>query len=123
MGEKRFREALANRWPISLADTVGHVMLAVLLPGRWWFQVLPDGLLPVALFLSLRSDRFLPEGATLLIVHRLLHTIWPVLALLGLMALSHSEVIGFMALQWFAHVLWDQFTHPEADFRKDLLWP
>lgn len=96
-------------------DLAGHILWAVLLPGHWWYQFLPDVLLPYTFIRSLVSDRLLPEKDAGLFLHKFFHTIWPALFL----------VASFPAVgaQWVTHIIQDQFTHPEPEFRRSLLWP
>jgi len=114
---------MRDRLTVSIVDVCGHVCFAVLLPGPFWLQVLPDAFLPGLAFWSLKTDRLAPRGATIVHLHRVLHTLMLPIALTAFWLATQRPIYGSAALQWTAHVIWDQFTHPEAEFKKGLLWP
>jgi len=118
-----FRVMMRRRWAISVADLSGHILLAVFLPGKWWYQFIPDVCLIAMVPISLRTDELLPGDVLLIRVHRVLHTLIPVLVLIAAMIFTEDLLWGVIGTQWLTHVLWDQFTHPEREFKKGLLWP
>jgi len=68
-----FRSAWLRTAPRGLVDFMLHVAAAWWLPGPWWFQWLPDVLMPVLWLRSVVTDRMAAEDSSLLAWHRMLH--------------------------------------------------
>lgn len=118
-----FRNIIVNRWPIAVIDLIGHCVLAYALPGKWWFQFLPDIMLPFIFACSWFYNAKLAEDDPVLVVHKLFHTIWPVVSyMLCFWFSSNDKIYIAIALQWGSHVIWDQATHLDSNFKKGLLW-
>lgn len=113
-----------------LLDVIGHIVLALILPGLWWLQFTPDIFVPIIWIYSFCTDRFLPINSFLVSQHRALHSIFPVVTfvVLAFWAFSHGETTQSLAtccaaIQWLCHILWDQYTHRASPFQKRLLYP
>lgn len=104
-----FRELLVSDVRVRVLDAVGHVVLAVVLPGSWWMQYLPDCLLPVIFGVSLYTNKLLSKRNPVLRVHRFLHSAWVVLALVLLA--RYRPVVAYIALHFTWHLILDAFTH------------
>jgi len=104
---------------LRIIDLIGHCMFAILLPGKWWYQFIPDAMFVLCMMISivktkkLTPPEFSMKNSTLLKLHQFSHTIYlPVLTLF----------IGWrLCLHCLVHVIWDQYTHQES-WQKRSLW-
>ena len=108
-------------WRYSALDFVLHLGLALAIPGPWWFQYVPDMMLPFIFTHSLMIDGLLPETTIVVKMHKYFHTLWPVLILSILAGMMFDVQIALLGIHWGCHILVDQFTHPQKEFRKELL--
>jgi hypothetical protein len=114
-----FRTLVKTGWWIRVMDFAGHVAIGWML-GSVWRQFLPDILLPIIFLRSWWTNKLLPENGYLMWEHRLFHTLWlPLWYLIGGLLFSFKPLLALSA-QCFFHVVWDQVTHPEAEFQKSL---
>jgi len=107
---KDFRQIV--RWPWRVLDFACHVTLALILPGHWWYQFLPDFLVTPIFLYGWITGRLLNEKNPVLRVHKFLHTVWP-----AFIAIPFSLSL---AVQWALHLVVDLYTHPEPEFKKEL---
>lgn len=108
---------------LRIVDFIGHLLFALLLPGPWWSQYLPELVGPVLLVHGIISGRILPRDHPLIQIQNFLHTIYvPVLILITAMFFDLRVLhIWMYVLQYTVHIVWDQFTH-ELEWQKRSLW-
>jgi hypothetical protein len=107
-----FRSAYRADLPLRAVDLGLHVVAAVLLPGPWWCQWLPDAVLPLLWLRGMAINEFDTDASSLLRLHRGLHLrglCWP----LGvLFCACGGLVLGpWLVAQWATHAVIDLFTH------------
>lgn len=108
----RFRSAWLGTWPLSLLDAVLHALVAWLLPGTWWFQYLPDAVLPVLWTRSFITNRMAADDDWLLQVHRALHVRPPSVAVGILLWIGAAAWLSpWLALHVAVHAGIDRLTH------------
>lgn len=105
-----FRALYARNLRTRALDLALHIVCAVILPGSWWMQFVPDLVLPVLWGHGMVTDRFLPVGHPLLRVHRVLHLRHMHSLYLFLAAVF---LLPALALHLAAHAFIDLFTHGE----------
>ena len=106
-----FRAAYLQTVPVRVVDLACHAVLAVVLPGPWWWQYLPDVALPAVWVHSWRTDTFLGPSSRRLAAHRALHLRGEVgVAMLLVLAVPWAVWPG-LGVHWLAHVLVDRCTH------------
>lgn len=100
--------------PRTLVDALAHLVLAVTLPGAWWFQYVPDiFVLPIWLR-SATSGSMLPDGDVELQAHRVMHLRQNVPAGIALyVALALAASSPWVLLHVLLHVMVDRMTHSE----------
>lgn len=114
MGRVGFRSAYADTAQDRVLDVTMHLLAMAALPGAWWFQLLPDVVLPYLWLAGMWTDRFEPEWSLPLGLHRTLHLrgALQVPALVALMLVTlRWPALGGM---WLAHVAIDSVTHGEG---------
>lgn len=108
-----------KKWRI--IDFIGHCTFALILPGHFYWQFLPDIFIPFCIIYSIVWNGYKPieplekvsSGSVLLKLHQSLHTIYA------------PVIIGLLCgwnpfIQCLVHVVWDQLTHKEKWQRKSL---
>lgn len=108
MGQS-FRLAWRSNLPTRVLDACLHIALAAFLPGAWWYQYLPDVLVPVLLIHSLMTDKWLAPSSPLLRASKLLHSSISV-AVCAVLAIKGYAPWWLMA-HWLCHLVVDMFTH------------
>lgn len=127
-----FIEIMKSDWKWRSVDLIGHMILALVLPGKWWFQFLPDILVPVLFMHGWITGRLITSKdnfvlRVLLLTHKNIHSVlMPVCFILGAFigyTVSHStKVVGLLiGCQWLGHIIWDGFTH-KLDWQKKAIW-
>jgi hypothetical protein len=117
-----FRTSLKKDIPLRIVDLIGHVCFAIILPGHWWFQFLPDVFIPMLLLHSILTNELMYEKTGALLWHKFLHTIYGPIFLGCFGAIWSTPKIGAMiGVQGLVHVIWDQLTH-EQEYQKRSLW-
>src|ERR1700752_1562771 len=107
--------------PLRIIDFIGHCTFALILPGKWFWQFIPDMFIPFCIGYSVWVYGYNPimpvekisGGSLFLKMHQLFHTIYlPVIVI---------ALFGWQAgLQCLVHIAWDQVTHREGWQRKSL---
>lgn len=109
-----FRAAWRATLPDRILDLCCHALLAYALPGHWWFQFLPDVMLPEMWLHGMVVDAFKPSWSLPLAAHRFLHLRGtyqvPALTALVFVTVWWPELGGM----WLAHVAVDSVTHGEG---------
>ena len=114
-----FRQAYRKDLFWRILDLAGHCTLAWLLPGLWWWQFLPDCVVPLLWACSMVLNRPLPEESRLLNINRFLHHwVCPFLVWVVLLVSRAPHGFAFLPIQWAMHLLLDEFTHKE--WKRDL---
>jgi hypothetical protein len=112
-----FRETYKSDASMRVVDAIGHLGLALLLPGHWWFAYLPDVMLPFVFGVSLAKNKLLDKDNPFLRIHKFLHSeLWlAVLCFgiaLGMIVTGYRRWIGvWLALHWMCHCQLDLWTH------------
>jgi len=119
----RFRHLITSRLLLGIVDLLGHCCIAYIIGGHYWFQFLPDIFLPYLLAVSLITNKFIDEHNAVLFCHRFMHTIVPALTVFASACVLEKKMLFILSAQLVTHVFWDKLTHPEPEFKKDLLWP
>lgn len=109
-----FRRAYAADLPMRAVDLLLHAMAATLLPGPWWLQFAPDTALPVLWAWSMATDRPVPEGHWMLLLHQRLHLRrrwpwWTAFVVVPVLALTGGGHV--VLLHFAAHWMVDACTH------------
>lgn len=108
-----FRTSYAHTLPARALDLAAHVTAAIVLPGAWWLQFLPDMVLPLLWTRSMVTGRFAPESSWLLNMHRRLHLRvrrrWLMMATYLLWAIGLRQ--PWLGVHVLMHVGIDYFTH------------
>lgn len=118
-----FRRDWIRTVPYGALDIVMHAVAAFLwLPGPWWFQYLPDAVLPVLWLRSMATNRMAGDDDLWLQLHRMLHVkaryfhtgvlLWWLLALASGAALDVN--IFVLPLHVAVHKAIDWITHGEG---------
>ena len=109
-----FRALYREDAPLRVLDVLAHALLALLLPGPFWAQYLPDLAVAVIFVRSWRLDAMLPEDDVWLRVHRALHlgrgSGWPMLPVAATLAIV-VYAYPAAALHVLAHLSVDAVTH------------
>lgn len=112
----RFRSAWLGTWPLGVVDFVLHALAAWLLPGPWWWQWLPDMVMPVLWLHGMATNRMVDDDNWLLQVHRMLH-VRPPAVLLGVIlwvgTAGYVAASGALLANIAAHIIIDRLTHDE----------
>jgi len=118
-----YRTEMKKDLKLRIVDFIGHLIFALLLPGPWWSQYLPELVGPILLVHGLRTDRILPRDHPLIQIQNFLHTVYvPLLLILTSFVFDiHVLYIWRFVLQYTVHIIWDQFTH-ELEWQKRSLW-
>lgn len=121
-----FRSEMKLDFNWRVIDLIGHIVLALTLPGKWWFQFLPDIVVPFIMVHGLVTNRLLKENNFILMYHRWLHSVLLAFGfLLGSYLfgyLQSGRTIGlFIGCHWLGHVIWDGFTH-KREWHKKGIW-
>jgi hypothetical protein len=106
-----FRSDYAADVPTRAADAALHALAALLLPGPWWFQYVPDAAVLPLWVRSMRGDCYASDRDWLLRAHRVLHlraSVWSLLSYLCLLLATGSPVL---VLHVLVHVGIDTLTH------------
>ena len=106
-----FRTAWVADLPWRAIDLSAHIVLALLLPGPWWLQWLPDVMLPVLWVSSWASNAWLPDGDWRLEAHRALHLRSGLGGLVACAVLAGglwwpailAHAVGHWAVDWLTH--------------------
>ena len=110
-----FRAMYRRDLGIRALDAIGHATLALLLPGLWWFQYLPDVMLPLVFGSSLFTNKLLAKRNPLLVVHKALHSNECLFLLLiagaSVRLLYQRWWLVYLALHWMCHLALDSVTH------------
>lgn len=109
-----FRAAYRADRPWRLLDAGLHLVAALLLPGPFWLQYVPDICVGVVWWRSWQSGKFLPEADRALVLHRWLHLRGATVggaALLGLLVGLAGPVC---VLHYVVHLAIDRLTHGKA---------
>lgn len=104
-----------------LYDIIAHVILAIFVPGHWWFQFLPDICNPILFSYTMLTDKLVDERNWLLRLHRFMHSLWlPLLSMFAYIVTRHTMIL-WLAVHWWCHVGVDYTTHPQKELKKKLL--
>jgi hypothetical protein len=119
-----FRDSWKKDWKTRWIDNLCHIAFAVLIPGPWWFQFLPDAMVPVMFAISWKRDRFLQSQHTgdvhwMVAISKDLHNVLVPYCLLFVIALlllkgnmeEEVRITCWLCLHWSGHLLIDAFTH------------
>jgi len=109
-----FRVAYVQTLPLRLVDVLMHLTVAFALPGPWWYQGLPDIMLPVLWTKAMITDTFEPDWSLLLAAHRTLHLRGRLGLLAGIGVVCCAWLWPVLAGQLLAHVAIDTVTHEGA---------
>lgn len=118
-----FRRLMLDDTAWRITDMLGHILMAIVLPGPWWLQFLPDVFVPLLMTKSLVSDKLLPRRNWLVVTNVTMHNIG-FMALTCATILVSTHAIKFtlaLTLQWGLHILWDIVTHVQTWNRKPIL--
>lgn len=110
-----FRDRVRTDRQLRMLDVLGHLLLATAIYHCWIGQFGPDVMIPFLFWRSWQMNKLLPELHPAVVTHKLLHTVWPAVALLA---------VGewYWGMQWLSHVVWDLATHFDPVFRKNVFW-
>jgi hypothetical protein len=110
-----FLRRWASDWPRRLPDAALHVLAALLAPGPWWVQYLPDLLLPALWGHGAATGRFLPADSVLLRALRAAHLrgAWAAAGVAVYVALALALPVLVLP-QVAVHLLIDLLTHEEG---------
>ena len=113
-----FRQAYRKDLVWRILDLAGHCTLAWLLPGLWWWQFLPDCVVPALWACSMVLNRPLPEESWLVLLNHVLHQ-WAIAGLLlSTATITGNRMVWYIGIHWTAHLSLDFFTHKE--WKRDL---
>lgn len=112
-----FRKAFKKDIKWRLLDAALHLASVCFVPGHWWYQYLPDTLVPVIWLISMYRNRPLPLDSRLMVYGRRLHSFEVGITLATLVVFDASLV--WLSVHWLLHLLIDSFTHEswENDLR------
>ena len=106
-----FRKSWLSDWRARSIDAICHLTLALLIPGHWWFQYVPDMLVPVIWLWSFKTNAFLPKDSAILIAHKLLHDLRFMALVTCFLVLIEATSLKWLTVHWFFHLVVDSFTH------------
>lgn len=105
-----FRTLYRRDLQVRLIDLALHLTAAVMLPGPWYLQWVPDVLVVPLWLHGMWTGRMLPEDSAVVRAHHVLHS-WIVPALLLLTPVRAGYYVAALGLHWGAHYLIDIVTH------------
>jgi len=108
-----FRAAYRADIRMRLLDAILHLGAALLVAGPWWFQYVPDLVLPALWLRGMLTNRFEPPDSWLLQLHQSLHLRSPHEAITFLWLFACALLNPLLALHIALHAAIDLCTHSE----------